>query len=103
MNIVKPHPNVFIRTTVNINLSAEQWGLRTDTCSREIIEKVATFLNKKITHTFNIGCDRKTVEEHFNCLADHFKLYGATDKSARAILKGLLDELFNHRTINKLQ
>jgi len=101
MNIVKPHPNVYIRTTVNIDLSAEQWGLHTSSFSRTMVEKVATFLNKKVTHTFNIGCDRKTVEEHFNCLADHFKLYGATNKNTQAILKGLLDELFSSRAINK--
>ncbi len=75
MNVFKPHPNIHIRTTVTVNLSAEQWGLRTDEYSRVVIEKVADFLNKRITLEFNKGEPRQCLQGGYNALRDSFEIY----------------------------
>lgn len=94
LNVTKPHPNISIRTNINIDLSADQWGLDTDRFPRTIIERVASFMNKRITGTFNQGYKRPVVEQQFQVLAEHFKLYGATGTTTQEVLKELLDELF---------
>ena len=97
MNVTKPRPNLSIRTTINVNLSANQWKLDTDSFPRIIIDQVANFLNKKITQAYNHGNKRPVVEENFYYLANHFKMYGATGRDTQEVLNDLLDELFNHQ------
>ena len=94
MNISKPHPNVQIRTSITINLSADQWALNTKDHPRVIIEKVADFLNKRITTEFNKGESRSTLELSINSLSDNFKIYGATKKESKEVLTNLLNELY---------
>lgn len=98
MNITKPHPNIAIRTTINVDLSADQWRLNTDDFPRTVVERVATFLNKKVTLSFNQGDNRSSVEQQFDCLASHFKMYGATSSNTQSVLNDLLDKLFVHHS-----
>ena len=94
MNVAKPHPNISIRTNVSIDLSADQWGLDTDRFPRTVIERVASFMNKRVTGTFNQGYQRPVLEQQFRALADHFRLYGATSDVTQNVLKDLLDDLY---------
>ena len=96
MNVCKPHPNLSIRTTVSVNLSADQWALKTQQHPRVIIEKVADYLNKRVNSEFNRGESRPHVEKAVESLADDFKIYGASDPSSKEVLNGLLDELYKH-------
>ena len=65
MNIANPHPNIQIRTSISVNFSASQWGLHVDKFPRVIVEKVADYLNKRITVCFNKGEPRSKVELAF--------------------------------------
>lgn len=96
MNISKPTPNVSIRTTVAINLSAEQWALKTDKFPRTIIERVADILNKRLTLTYNRGESRSDVKQSMQGLARSFEIYGATRPDTEQVLDNLLDQLYRY-------
>jgi hypothetical protein len=96
MNISKPSPNVSIRTTVAVNLSAGQWALKTDKFPRTIIEKVADILNKRLTLEYNRGENRIKVKQSMQGLARSFEIYGATHADSEHVLDSLLDELYRH-------
>jgi hypothetical protein len=91
MNISKPHPNVQIYTTVNINLSAKQWCLRTDDFSRVVIEKVADHLNKRVTRDFNQGENYVDLGTRFNYLKNSFEAYitPETDDTFKSITEAI--------------
>lgn len=91
MNISKPHPNVQIQTTVFINLSAEQWCLKTDEFSRIVIEKVADHLNQGITRDFNQGENYEHLQAKFDYLKDSFKAFVTpkTDDTFKSITKAI--------------
>lgn len=75
MNVSKPHPNILIRTSVTIDLSAEQWALKTDEFPRTIIEKVADILNKRVTLTFNKGEKAEALQQGYESLKSGFAIY----------------------------
>lgn len=75
MNITKPHPNISIRTTVSVNFSADQWRLRTNECSRVIIEKVADSFNKRLSSTFNAGFSKNEIMAAYTGLQSEFLPY----------------------------
>lgn len=77
MNIFTLHPNVKIRCTVQINISAADWGLDTERFSRTIIEKVANSLNSRINLDFNSGKTEEEIRGGFISLANQFEFYGA--------------------------
>jgi hypothetical protein len=90
MNIANPHPNIQIRTSISINLSASQWHLHVDKYPRVIVEKVADYLNKRVNVNFNKGEPRATVEFAFDALAKDFAMYGATSKETRKVFTDIL-------------
>ncbi len=94
MNIFKPHPNVHIRSTVNLNLSAEQWSLRTDQFPRVIIEKVADYLNKRVTMEYNRGEPLESIEVGYNSLRDRFEIYVTPETDQ--VFKSVTDTLYIH-------
>ena len=75
MHISKPHPNIQIRTTVTVNLSAEQWALRTDDFPRVVIEKVADYINKRVTFEFNKGESAEMLRGGYDSLKQSFEIY----------------------------
>lgn len=79
MNITRPHPNVVVRTTAHINLSADQWGLRTSDHSRCIIDKVADSFNKRLTSDFNQGATLTELTAAFQGLGNYFLVYCTGD------------------------
>lgn len=95
MNICKPHPNLAIRTNISVDLSASQWCLKTDDYPRTIIEKVASFLNKRIMIEYNKGESKETVESCFTTLADQFEIYGANSKETKKVLDNLLNQVYH--------
>jgi hypothetical protein len=82
MNITRPHPNIVVRTTAHINLSADQWALRTMEHSRCIVDKVADSFNKRLTSDFNQGLDQAALTTSYHTLANYFGIY-ITDGTAR--------------------
>lgn len=97
MNVFKPHPNIHIRTTVNVNLSAEQWALRTNDYSRVVIEKVADYLNKRITVEFNKGEPLQGVQGGYNSLRDTFEIYITPETDG--VFQSVMDTLYQqHKT-----
>ena len=101
MNIFKPHPNIHIRTTVNLNLSAEQWSLRTDKFPRVIIEKVADYLNKRVTIEYNKGEPIEGMQVGYNSLRDRFEIYVTPDTDL--VFKSVTDTLYTHNDEISLQ
>jgi hypothetical protein len=95
MNIAKPHPNVSIRTNINLNFSADQWCLLTDKFPRTVIERVADYLNKRIMLNYNKGEPPETVRLSFESLASDFKVYGATSKDTKKVFDKLISEVYN--------
>lgn len=91
MNISKPHPNIQIRTSISINLSASQWKLKIESYPRVIVEKVADFLNKRVTYEFNKGESRQKIIDSFDTLAKNFEIYGATSKETKAVFNGIIN------------
>ena len=94
MNVFKPHPNIHIRTTVNLNLSAEQWALKTDQFPRVIIEKVADYLNKRVTLEYNKGESIEGLQGGYNSLRDRFELYVTPDTDL--VFKSVTNTLYTH-------
>ena len=94
MNVFKPHPNIHIRTTVNVNLSAEQWALKTDKFSRVVIEKVADYLNKRITLEYNKGEPLEGLRGGYNNLRDSFEIYVTPDTDL--VFRSVTDTLYSH-------
>lgn len=94
MNVFKPHPNIHIRTTVNLNLSAEQWSLRTDKFPRVIIEKVADYLNKRVTMEYNKGEPIEGMQVGYNSLRDRFEIYVTPDTDL--VFESVTDTLYTH-------
>jgi hypothetical protein len=91
MNVANPHPNIQIRTSISVNLSASQWHLYVDKFPRTIVEKVADYLNKRINVHFNKGEPRAKVEEAFLMLSKDFAMYGASSKETRKVFDGILE------------
>ena len=91
MNIANPHPNIQIRTSISVNFSASQWGLHVDKFPRVIVEKVADYLNKRITVCFNKGEPRSKVELAFELLAKDFTMYGASSAATRKVFTSIMD------------
>ena len=95
MNIYKPHPNVSFRTMVTIDLSASQWCLKTNDWPRTIIEQVASYLNKRLTLSFNIGDSKDIVRQQYNMLTEQFKLYLTNDTDC--VFESLVDAMYAPR------
>ena len=95
MNITKPHPNLSIRTNISVDMSANQWNLKTDEFPRIIIEKVASFLNKRVMYEYNKGEPKEVVLQGVLTLADQFKIYGADSKETKKVLDNLLEQVYN--------
>ena len=95
MNINKPHPNIAIRTNISVYLSANQWNLKTDEFPRIVIEKVASFLNKRVMYEYNKGEPKEMLVQGVMSLADQFKIYGATSKETKKVLDNLLEQVYN--------
>ena len=93
MNVFKPHPNIHIRTTVNVNLSAEQWALKTNEFPRVVIEKVADYLNKRVTLEYNKGEPLAGLQGGYNTLRDSFEIYVTPETDQ--VFKSVTDTLYN--------
>ena len=95
MNITKPNPNLSIRTNISVDMSASQWNLKTEEFPRNVIEKVASFLNKRVMFEFNKGEPKEVALQGVLSLADQFKIYGATSKETKKVLDNLLEQVYN--------
>lgn len=93
MNVTNPHPNIQIRTSISLNLSASQWSLEVDKFPRTIVEKVADFLNKRVTYEFNKGEPRQKIIDSFDMLAKNFEIYGATSKKTKEVFNGVINKI----------
>lgn len=94
MNIARPFPNICIKTTVTVNLSADQWHLRTQEHDRGIVEKVANLLNKRITLVYNRGDDAESLRTAFVGLRKDFDIY-ATEQTD-SVFENILPTLYRH-------
>lgn len=90
MNITNPHPNIQIRTSISLNLSASQWNLEVDKFPRTIVEKVADMLNKRVTTEFNKGEPIEKVQMAFNEAAKGFAMYGAESEKTKAVFSNVI-------------
>lgn len=90
MNITNPHPNIQIRTSISLNLSASQWHLEVDKFPRTIVEKVADFLNKRITTEFNKGEPIEKVKLSFEMAAKGFAIYGAESVKTQEVFANVI-------------
>jgi hypothetical protein len=95
MNITRPNPNLAVRTNISVDYSANQWCLNTKEFPRSVIEKVASFLNKRVMMEYNKGEPREVVVGAVEVLTDKFKIYGATSKETKKVLDNLLDTVYN--------
>jgi hypothetical protein len=95
MNITKPNPNLSIRTNISVDMSANQWNLKTEEFPRNVIEKVASFLNKRVMFEYNKGESKEVALRGVMSLANHFEVYGATSKETKKVLDNLLDRVYN--------
>lgn len=90
MNISKIKTNVRVSSTVSIDLSADEWGLDTKQTSRAIIDKVATYLNKRFSRGYNIGLTANELVDSMYELMGSFKIYGANHPEPNEVLKNLI-------------
>jgi hypothetical protein len=90
MNIFILHPNVKVRSTVQINISAADWGLDTERFSRTIIEKVANSLNSRINLDFNSGRTENEIRDGFISLTNQFEFYGANSKATLSVFDEIM-------------
>lgn len=91
MNITRPKPNIQIRKAISVNLSAAQWNLEVEKFPRLVIEKVADFLNKRITMDFNRGESRDYITNSFQGLVADFEIYGATNPKTYSKFNEVMD------------
>jgi len=80
MNTTNPFPNIYLRTSVTVNLSADQWALRTSDYDRGVVDKVANLLNKRITNTYNKGEGIDNLRLSYRGLIKDLNLY-VTDQT----------------------
>lgn len=99
MNIRKPHPNLTIRSSTSVNFSAAQWGLKTDDHPRVVIEKVASYLNNRITREYNRGETEDHTRMAVTSLMKDFKLYGADNPRTRELLNKILKNLYTQNQV----
>lgn len=95
MNIARPNPNLAVRTNISVDYSASQWCLNTEDFPRSVIEKVASFLNKRVMMEYNKGEPREVVVSAVEALTDAFEIYGAKSKDTKKVLDNLLDTVYN--------
>lgn len=101
MNIYKPHPNFIVKSLIEINFSAGQWGLDTENFSRVVIERVASSLNQRITYSYNRGDDRDELIAGFNALINHFEIYGSKNKQVRVMFDRVIRVLYDRSNHEK--
>jgi len=94
MNLKKIHPNISIQTAIHVDLSADQWRLKTDQFPRTVIEQVASFMNKRLMMDFNRGESKEKLKERLNILAEDFTIYGATSPQTQKVLDNLLKQVY---------
>jgi hypothetical protein len=94
MNISKIKTNVRVSSIVAIDLSADEWGLDTKHTPRAVIDKVATFLNKRFNRGYNIGLTDNELVDSMYELMDSFKIYGAFHPEPNEVLKNLIYSVY---------
>jgi hypothetical protein len=92
MNIARPFPNICIRTTITVNLSADQWCLRTQDHDRGTVDKVANLLNKRVTLVFNRGENAEHLRLAFNGLKRDFDIY--VTEQTDSVFENILPTLY---------
>lgn len=94
MNIFTIDTNVQMSAAININLSAQQWDLYTESFPRHTIEKVATYLNNRFNQGYNRGMKKEQLSGFMNDLMETFSVYGANDRESRKVLEMLLEKVY---------
>jgi len=94
MNIFSIEKNIRMSTLVNVNLSASQWDLYTESFPRHTIEKVASFLNGRFNQGYNKGMSKEQLKTFMDQLMEQFSIYGANDKDTRKVLGLLLEKVY---------
>lgn len=94
MNIFSLDTNIRMSAAVNVNLSAQQWELYTESFPRHTIEKVASYLNNRFNQGYNQGMSRGDLEMFVTSLMSTFRIYGAANSEPRAVLNTLLKKVY---------
>ena len=94
MNISNIKTNIRVSSIVAIDLSADEWGLDTKFTSRAIIDKVATYLNKRFNRGYNIGLTSSELVDSMCELMDSFRIYGANHPEPNEVLKNLIYSVY---------
>lgn len=94
MNIFQLKSNVRIKTSVSIDLSADQWELNTENFPRTTMNQVATYLNKRFNFGYNKGLSKKELCAYVEHLMDDFSVYGAGEAKPKQVLKSLIETVY---------
>jgi len=95
--------NLLISKNVKSTLSAEEWKLDTHKHSTFMMNKIATYLNKRLEAGFNNGMTQDQLREIMLVLMYEFRLYGAAKKENEKVLDDVLAKIFPKGTIHETQ
>lgn len=92
MNINKPDPNLRILSRIELNYSATQWALKCDQFPRLIIEKIADYLNKRVSMGYNRGLGSKELQTNYDGLRKEFALY--ITKQTDQVFESIVEKIY---------
>jgi hypothetical protein len=95
--------NLLISKNVKSTLSAEEWKLDTHKHSTFMMNKIATYLNKRLESGFNNGLTYKDLRSIMLALMHEFRLYGASKKETEKVLDDVLSRIFPKGSIHETE
>ena len=82
------------KRTIHADFSADQWGLYTNSISRNVIEAVATRFNDHLNEYVNGGYTKAQTLEGMHDIMSTYREFGAYDTEPRAFLDVVLEEIY---------
>lgn len=95
--------NLLISKNVKSTLSAEEWKLDTHKHSTFMMNKIATYLNKRLESGFNNGLRQEEIRAIMLGLMHEFRLYGAAKKETEKVLDEVLARIFPKGSLHESQ
>jgi hypothetical protein len=95
--------NLLISKNVKSTLSAEEWKLDTHKHSTFMMNKIATYLNKRLESGFNNGLTHKDLRSIMLGLMHEFRLYGASGGGSVKVLDEVLKKIFPKGSIHETE
>jgi hypothetical protein len=95
--------NLLISKNVKSTLSADEWKLDTHKHSTFMMNKIATYLNKRLESGFNNGMCQDDVRSVMISLMHEFRLYGANKKETEKVLDDVLNRIFPKGSIHETE